>query len=187
MRPFRSLVPLAALAILAGAEEAPLPPAVAREMDNHTARMGKIDQEADKARSDERTRMSKVLDDALKAETKKGNLETALRIKQLRDGLQPRPEAVAPAKPGAAAQQTLIVGTWSMANGQTWVIKPGGVFVRLHAEDGPESVGSWRSEVGRIVLVYANGRECPLVRVDATTLVVLRDGSVELGGQRVER
>jgi len=200
---FRTI--LTTIALTAGmlaAEEAPLPPAVAKELDGHAARMAKIDQEAEKSRTDERARMYKVLDDSMKNETKKGNLETAVRIRQLRDNLQPKQtvssndllgdEAAQPARtppqpgqplamtaPQLKQAQEAILGSWSIGvegATQVWTVKPAGVFTRKHA-NGRESNGTWRVAEGRITFIYESGRELPMARVDAKQLVVLREGN----------
>ena len=166
------------------AAEPAIPPSVAKEIDSFRARVLKIDQQAEKERQEELAKLVKILDDSIKAETKKGNLDIAIEIRKQRDNLQ------ATAKPVSSAEllgeegmvtakpETLILGNWKMANRIDWTIKPGGVFIR-HRPDGSDSPGSWKTVEGKIVFTYDSGRELPLVRVDHKQLVVLREG-VEL-------
>lgn len=178
------------LALLTGAllgAEPTIPPAVSKEIDAFRSRIAKIDQEAEKDRREELAKVVKYLDDNLKAETKKGNLDGAIEIRKLRDSLQNAAKQTTSmdllGEEGLAAKpESLILGNWKMANGTGWVIKPGGVFIR-HRPDGSDSPGSWKTVDGKIVFVYESGRELPLVRVDRKQLVVLREG-VELVCER---
>lgn len=172
-----------------GAETPPaLPAAVTRDIDDYRAKVDKITAEAEKKKADEFAKFSKVLDEHIKNETKKGNLEVALAIRNLKTELgrsRAPTEADLLGEPAAApaaapVESALIVGTWKMDNGQTWVVKPDGVFTRVR-EDGAERSGTWRAAEGRIVFVYDSGRECPLARVDRMRLVVLRDDKEMIG------
>ncbi len=165
---------------LLGAEPV-IPPAVTKEVESFRAKILKIDQEAEKNRQAELAKMVKYLDDMIKAETKKGNLDGAIEIRKQRDDLQNAAKQAASTdllgEEGlvVAKPESLILGNWKMANGTTWVVKPGGIFLR-HRPDGSDSPGSWKTVEGKIVFVYESGRELPLVRVDSKQLVVLREG-----------
>lgn len=186
MNAHRACTMLLLTGLMLGAEPA-IPPAVAKEIDTFRAKIAKIDQEAEKDRQVELAKVVKYLDDSLKTETKKGNLDGAIEIRKLRDSLQnaakqdKSTDLLGDAPLTATKPETLILGSWKMGK-FTWVVKPGGVFIRRRP-DGSESDGSWKSADGKILFTYESGRELPMVRVDLKQLVLTRDGE-EIIGER---
>lgn len=212
MHPLRTLgLSSLTLVLLAAGEAQPMPAAVTRDIDDYRARVAKINEDADKKRAEETARIAKLLDEHIRNETKKGNLDGALAIRKLKDDLQekrpapssadllgddgpsPPPAAGPPAAgpPVAAGPLPLanpgderrILGTWKMSNGTTWMVKPAGVMIRRR-ENGNEIACTWKLAEGRITFVYENGRECPMLRVDPHQLVVQKGGA-EFVGERL--
>jgi hypothetical protein len=178
---------LVLVAACAMSADGALPANVTRDVNEYRTRVEKITQDANKKKSDETAKIAKVLDDYIKSETKKGNLDGAIAIRNLRDDL------VSDTTPSGddllgdridtpAGSETLIIGFWKMDNGTTWEVKPGGVLTRTHA-DGTLSECTWKRADGKIQFVYENGRAFPLIRVDRKQLVVFKNGG-EFVGQR---
>lgn len=174
MLPSRLAVTAGLVLTLAAAEPPPLPPAVAKELDAHAGRLAKIDQEAEKARTDERTRMAKVLDEAMKAETRKGNLDLAVRLRDLRDGvLQPKPAPAA--KPTVSGDDLL---------GDDEAPKPGPAQVQVAPPGAPPAmppaqlqaslqamIGTWNMPRGTVWTIKPGG-----------VFVRVREGGQEVPG-----
>lgn len=184
MRLLRPVAVLVFAAALAAADAPAIPANVTKDVEAFRARIDKINADADKKRTDELIRIRKTLDDQVTAETRKGNLDLALAIRKLKDELQAPASAgdgdllapqAAPAVPAAPAMTTLVLGKWRMGMGSVWTVKPDGVFTRTRGPGGMELPGTWKVVDGKILLIYQDGREHLVVRVDQRQMVISKD------------